>query len=71
MSGALSMVMTTPESDVTAVAVFPAASLTDCWVPSADTVGLFHTDGSPAADEDGVPYTTDDLTSMVLIFALD
>ena len=37
----------------------------------ADPVGLFHTDGSPAVDEDGEPYTADDLTSLVLIFALD
>ena len=59
------------EGDVQPVLASDGSELVASRTADADTVGLFHTDGSPAADEDGVPYTTDDLTSMVLIFALD
>jgi len=39
---------------------------------SADgAVELFQADGSPAVDENGEPYTPDELTALVLIFALD
>ena len=59
------------DGDVQPVLASDGSELVASRTADADTVGLFHTDGSPAVNEDGEPYTTDDLTALVLIFALD
>ena len=59
------------EGDMQPVLASDGSELIASRTADADTVGLFHTDGSPAVNEDGEPYATDDLTAMVLIFALD
>jgi hypothetical protein len=59
------------EGDLQPVLAADGSELVAARSASSGAVELFHGDGSSAANDDGEPYEADDLTAMVLIFALD
>ena len=59
------------EGDLQPVMAADGSELVAARSASSGAVELFHGDGASAANDDGEPYEADDLTAMVLIFALD